>query len=323
MSPDNAIADFEAARRRQLRRQWLKSSAGLLIASLLLAAAFHQSQFFTADIGGDPARRILDFLSRLVPELRGEVLFRGTETPGSLSAWFYDLPRWLDAIRETVEMAALATVFGAIGATLASFLCARNLMPWAPVRFVVRRALEVIRTLPDLVLALILVAAFGAGPTAGVIALTVSTVGSLGKLFAEINEEVDPRQLEALDAAGAGLLTRIRFGLIPQVLPNYASYSLLRLEGNVVIVDEGHNLGGWAGRCGVGGCQQMQDCGNCSRGEALDVSRITLQQTWQWPRQQSRVAAQRRRRRHHRWQHHHHSATAHFNTYFMMSAFLT
>ena len=233
MSPDNAIADFEAARRRQLRRQWLKSSAGRLIASLRLAAAFHQRQFFTADIGGDPARRILDFLSRLVPELRGEVLFRGTETPGSLSAWFYDLPRWLDAIRETLEMAALATVFGAVGATLASFLCARNLMPWAPVRFVVRRALEVIRTLPDLVLALILVAAFGAGPTAGVIALTVSTVGSLGKLFAEINEEVDPRQLEALDAAGAGLLTRIRFGLIPQVLPNYASYSLLRLEGNV------------------------------------------------------------------------------------------
>ena len=233
MSPDDAIADFEAARRRQLRRQWLKSSAGLLISSLLLAAAFHQSQFFTADIGGDPARRILDFLTRLVPDLRGEVLFRGTDTPGSLSAWFYDLPRWLDAIRETLEMAALATVFGAIGATLASFLCARNLMPWAPVRFVVRRALEVIRTLPDLVLALILVAAFGAGPTAGVIALTVSTVGSLGKLFAEINEEVDPRQLEALDAAGAGLLTRIRFGLIPQVLPNYASYSLLRLEGNV------------------------------------------------------------------------------------------
>ena len=233
MSPDDAIANFEVARRQQLRRQWLKSSAGLLIASLLLAAAFHQSQFFTADIGGDPARRILDFLTRLVPDLRGEVLFRGTETPGSLSAWFYDLPRWLDAIRETLEMAALATVFGAIGATLVSFLCARNLMPWAPVRFVVRRALEVIRTLPDLVLALILVAAFGAGPTAGVIALTVSTVGSLGKLFAEINEEVDPRQLEALDAAGAGLLTRIRFGLIPQVLPNYASYSLLRLEGNV------------------------------------------------------------------------------------------
>jgi phosphonate transport system permease protein len=233
VSPDDAIANFEVARRRQLRRQWLKSSAGLLIFSLLLAAAFHQSQFFTADIGGDPARRILDFLSRLVPDLRGEVLFRGTETPGSLSAWFYDLPRWLDAIRETLEMAALATVFGAVGATLASFLCARNLMPWAPVRFFVRRALEVIRTLPDLVLALILVAAFGAGPTAGVIALTISTVGSLGKLFAEINEEVDPRQLEALDAAGAGLLTRIRFGLIPQVLPNYASYSLLRLEGNV------------------------------------------------------------------------------------------
>jgi phosphonate transport system permease protein len=130
-------------------------------------------------------------------------------------------------------MAIIATVAGAIGALAASFLCARNLMPIAPVRFIVRRGLEMIRTLPEIILALVLVAAFGVGPLAGIITLAISTMGSLGKLFSEINEEVDPRQLEAMEASGAGLVSKIRFGVVPQVLPNYASYTLLRLEGNL------------------------------------------------------------------------------------------
>jgi phosphonate transport system permease protein len=106
-------------------------------------------------------------------------------------------------------------------------------MPIAAVRFTVRRTLEAIRTLPDLVLALILVAAFGAGPLAGVITLAISTMGSLGKLFSEINEEVDPRQLEGMRASGAGYAAMIRYGVVPQVLPNYTSYALIRLEGNL------------------------------------------------------------------------------------------
>src|SRR5205814_499603 len=78
-----------------------------------------------------------------------------------------------------------------------------------------------------------LVAAFGVGPLAGVITLALSTFGSLGKLFSEVNEEVDPRPLEGLEASGAGFLRKIRLGVAPQVLPNYASYALIRLEGNV------------------------------------------------------------------------------------------
>nr|QQZ51098.1 hypothetical protein JKL49_08065 [Phenylobacterium glaciei] len=58
-------------------------------------------------------------------------------------------------------------------------------------------------------------------------------MGGLGKLFSEINEEVDPRQLEAMEASGTGLIRKIRYGVIPQVLPNYASYALIRLEGNL------------------------------------------------------------------------------------------
>jgi phosphonate transport system permease protein len=106
-------------------------------------------------------------------------------------------------------------------------------MPFSPVRFVVRRSLEAIRTLPDLIMALILVAAFGIGPFAGVLALTISTVGGLGKLFAEINEEVDTRPLEAIEASGANRMRQIRYGVLPQVLPSYASYVLIRLEGNL------------------------------------------------------------------------------------------
>jgi phosphonate transport system permease protein len=106
-------------------------------------------------------------------------------------------------------------------------------MPLSPVRFVVRRSLEAIRTMPELILALILVAAFGVGPFAGVLALIVSTVGGLGKLFAEINEQIDPRPVEAIEASGANRIRQIRYGVLPQVLPAYASYALIRLEGNL------------------------------------------------------------------------------------------
>ena len=227
------VAEFESVRRTTLRRQRLHALAGLLIFSAVLLVSFQRSQFFSSDIGGDPLGRIAIFLDRMIPDLKPEALFEGRRTAGSLAWWFYDLPVWLRLGWQTVEMALVATVIGAIGGVAASLLCARNLMPIAAVRFTVRRVLEAIRTLPDLILALMLVAAFGVGPLAGVITLAISTMGSLGKLFSEINEEVDPRQLEALEAAGAGISGKIRYGVMPQVLPNYASYVLIRLEGNL------------------------------------------------------------------------------------------
>lgn len=228
-----AVEVFEQERRRVLRRRHAEALIGLLAFSALLALAFQRSEFFSADIGGDPLGRIGEFLARMVPDLKAEALLEDRQARGSLAWWYYDLPLWLRTGWQTVEMALIATTAGAAAACFAGFACARNLMPLAPVRFVVRRTLELIRTLPDLIVALILVAAFGVGPLAGVITLALSTFGSLGKLFAEVNEEVDPRPLEALEASGAGLARKIRYGVLPQVLPNYASYALLRLEGNV------------------------------------------------------------------------------------------
>jgi phosphonate transport system permease protein len=228
-----AVAAFETERRRALRRQRLEAAIGVAVFSLILVVSFQRSQFFSADIGGDPLGRIADFLDRMIPNLRGEALFDDRHVKGSLAWWYYDVPLWLKAGWQTVEMAMLATVLGALIATFAGFATARNLMPHSAVRFVVRRLLEFIRTLPDLIVALFLVAAFGVGPLAGVITLTLSTFASLAKLFAEANEEVDGGPLEALEASGAGLARKIRYGVLPQVLPAYASYALLRLEGNM------------------------------------------------------------------------------------------
>ncbi|MGA0601311.1 phosphonate ABC transporter, permease protein PhnE [Caulobacter sp. KR2-114] len=227
------VATFEAERRRLLARHRLQSLAGLLLFSLLLAISLQRSGFLDANIGGDPLARIGLFLQRMTPKLRADALLADRRSTGSLAAWYYDLPLWLKAAWQTFEMAMLATVLGAVGAVGAGLLSARNLMPWSPVRFAVRRSLEAIRTLPDLILALILVAAFGVGPFAGVLALIVSTVGGLGKLFAEINEQIDPRPLEAIEATGANRIRQIRYGVLPQVLPAYASYALIRLEGNL------------------------------------------------------------------------------------------
>jgi phosphonate transport system permease protein len=227
------VAEFERERRRLLVRHRAQAAFGVILFSLVLAISLQRSGFLNADLGDDPLARIGVFLGRLNPKLRPDVILADRKTAGSLAYWFYDLPLWLRAARQTLEMAVLATTMGAMGAVGASFLCARNLMPIAPVRFVVRRTLEAIRTLPEMILALILVAAFGIGPFAGVLALTVSTIGGLGKLFAEINEQVDPRPLEAIEATGANRIRQIRYGLLPQVLPAYASYALIRLEGNL------------------------------------------------------------------------------------------
>ena len=227
------VESFEAERRRMLARHRLQTAVGLVLFSLVLAVSLQRSGFVDANIGGDPLARIGVFLDRMAPKLRADALLADRRTVGSLAAWFYDLPLWLRAAWQTFEMAAVATAIGAVGAVGASFLCARNLMPSAPVRFAVRRGLEALRTLPDMILALILVAAFGVGPFAGVLALAISTVGGLGKLFAEINEQIDARPLEAIEASGANRLRQIRYGVLPQVLPAYASYALIRLEGNL------------------------------------------------------------------------------------------
>jgi phosphonate transport system permease protein len=145
-------------------------------------------------------------------------------------------------------MAYLATVLGtAIGGFL-SFFAARNLARHYAVYWIMRRVLEIARTVPDIVWALLFIIAFGIGPLAGVLAITVHTIGAQGKLFAEVNENVSLLPLDGIRAAGGTWFEEIRFAVLPQVIPNYMSYTFWRLELNV----RSATIVGFVGAGGIG-----------------------------------------------------------------------
>ena len=144
-------------------------------------------------------------------------------------------------------MAALATLFGASAGLLLAFPAARNLSGGIGYQLA-RRFCEAMRTVPEIVFALILVWAFGVGALAGILAITLHTAGALGKLFAEAMENADMRPWDALRAAGASWPQACRFAILPQALPNIVSYGLLRFEINV----RSASVIGFVGAGGIG-----------------------------------------------------------------------
>ncbi|MFO1442334.1 phosphonate ABC transporter, permease protein PhnE [Bacillus sp. Bva_UNVM-123] len=137
------------------------------------------------------------------------------------------------AMLETIRMAILGTTFGSIIAIPIAALCASNIVKnrflFYPVRFI----LNLIRTIPDLLLAAIFVAIFGLGSLPGIMALTIFSIGLVAKLTYEAIEAIDPGPLEAMTAVGANKIQWIFFGVIPQVLAHYTSYVLYTFEVNV------------------------------------------------------------------------------------------
>ena len=170
--------------------------------------------------------RAADYVARTVPALRWETLW------GDLGEWMWGLDIWAALLLDTVLIAYTGTVLGGAAALLLSFPASATLAPrWAVE--VSRRLLEFARTVPTLVFALIFVYAFGLGPFAGVLAIALHTMGALGKLFAEVHENADPRMPDAVRAAGGNWPQAMRFGVLPQSLPGVLSFGLLRFEINV------------------------------------------------------------------------------------------
>jgi phosphonate transport system permease protein len=147
--------------------------------------------------------------------------------------WFWGLPRWLRLLGETLLMAYVGTLLGAVGAFGLSFLAAANVGPGRWLRFAVRRVCELCRTVPLLVFALLFVIAFGLGPMAGVLAVIIHTLGALVKQFAEVVENIDMKPVEGVSSTGASWDVAMRYGALPQVTSNFVSYTLLRFEINV------------------------------------------------------------------------------------------
>ncbi|QDL91862.1 phosphonate ABC transporter, permease protein PhnE [Paroceanicella profunda] len=134
---------------------------------------------------------------------------------------------------ETVNMAVVATLTGfVIGAAL-SILASRNLVRNRAIVWATRRMLDIARAFPEIVIALFLIFIIGKNPIAAVAAIAFHTIGALGKLYSEVNENADMKAWEGLDAAGASWAQKVWFAILPQVMPNWVSYALLRFEINV------------------------------------------------------------------------------------------
>jgi phosphonate transport system permease protein len=241
------VNTVEAAFRAQRRRRLASGVAGSLFLLACIAVSGWIAEVSPSALWkGLP--RAWSYFERLIPDLRMPVLFAGTQTEGSIAYWMYRIDIWLWLLFETSQMAALATLGGMIGAVLLCFPAAANLAPNRSIYVLCRRTLELFRCVPDIVYALILVWTFGVGPLAGILAIMLHTVGALGKLFAEVVENADMRPWEAILAVGGTWTQCIRYAILPQVLPNFLSYVLLRFEINV----RGATVIGFVGAGGIG-----------------------------------------------------------------------
>jgi phosphonate transport system permease protein len=133
----------------------------------------------------------------------------------------------------TVCIALWGTLLAIMLAVPLGLIGARNLAPHRLLYFGARRVMDVLRAVNEFVFALMFVTAVGLGPFAGMLALGLHTGGVLGKLLSETIEAVDPGPVEAVAAVGAGRLHVIAFGVVPQILPNFVSYVLLRFESDI------------------------------------------------------------------------------------------
>ena len=214
-------------RRAFVPNWWARAAAGLLVLYLLFAA----SHLYLS-----PARLFAGFhhgaafVARLFPPdfERRELL--------------------LDGMVESLQIAVLASVLGAAIALPLSLAAARNLMP-AWLTWPTRAVMVLCRSLHPVIVAILFVKAVGFGALAGICALTVASVGFLGKLFTEAIEEISPRQVEAVRASGAPFLSVVSFAVVPQVYARFVGFVAYETDANL----RNSTMVGIVGAGGIGG----------------------------------------------------------------------
>ena len=194
------------------RRSWL-AWAGWALLAALLAASWQGAEMRPLDLLRDSGN-----IAR----------YAGGFFPPDFHEW----RQYLHEMIVTLQIALWGTVLAVAGAVPLGLLASNNIAPWW-VRQPVRRLLDACRAINEIVFALIFVVAVGLGPFAGVLALWVHTTGILGKLFSEAVEAIDPQPVEGIRATGANALHEAFYGVIPQVLPLWISFTLYRFESNV------------------------------------------------------------------------------------------
>ena len=191
---------------------------GAIAAVVLIAALFVQAWIVVQARPQDlvtGAHGMADIISRALPPAFDQ--FKPTLLP----------------VLETIDLAIFGTVFGVVLAFPLAILAARNLTPAKPLYYAARAVIGVARAVPDLVWALLFVTAVGLGPFPGALALAVHSVGMLGRLFAEVNEDMDMGPVEALTLTGASRIQVFTHAVVPGVLPSLLGIALYRFDENL------------------------------------------------------------------------------------------
>jgi phosphonate transport system permease protein len=150
---------------------------------------------------------------------------------------FWTNPEWQHgdvfvALLQTVIMAFVGTALAAMIGMPLAFLAAANFNRVFLVRMALRRCFDFVRAIDHLIWSLVFIRAFGLGPLSGIMAIAITDIGTLGKLFSEAIENIDNKPVDGIASTGAGAVQRYRFGVVPQILPVFVSQSLYYLESN-------------------------------------------------------------------------------------------
>ncbi|MDR9406263.1 MAG: phosphonate ABC transporter, permease protein PhnE [Spiribacter sp.] len=216
-TPDIRQRYLELTRRRQTYGGILLAVFVMLMVSGFMLADSRNSGGFWEGI-----LNVFDFPSEVVSE--------AVDDAANLPAFLLE---FLPSLIETINIAATSTLIGAALAVLLALLSTRGLARFPRLIPVFRRTMDIMRAIPEIVVALVLIFILGGGPVPAVIAITFHTAGALGKLFSEVNENASLNPVEGLRSTGSTWIQQMGLGVIPQVAPNYLSYALLRFEINI------------------------------------------------------------------------------------------
>lgn len=235
--PAPALGTMTEAYLAMNRRKRMYGGILLLVFVVLLASGWSIAQ----------ERNAGDFLPGLhqIGAFPAEVLSEAWANRANLPGYFLE---FLPSLVETINIAAVSTLVGALIAAFLSLLASRGIAPWPRMIPVFRRTMDALRAIPEIVIALVLIYVLGGGPVPAVIAIAFHTGGALGKLYSEVGENADLKPIEGLTSVGASWGQKMWLGVIPQVAPNWLSYTLLRFEINV----RASAILGFVGEGGIG-----------------------------------------------------------------------
>lgn len=206
----------------QVQKRRLYSGLALLVFVLLMVSGFNVADDRNAGGFWDGLHQVGDYPA--------EVLSEAWEKRADLPALIW---KYFPSLIETINIAAVSTIIGAMIGLVLSLLSTRGLAKWPRFIPVFRRVSDIMRAIPEIVIALVLIFVLGGGPVPAMIAIAIHTAGALGKMFSEVAENADLKPIEGLSSTGATWAQRMMLAVLPQIAPNYVSYTLLRFEINI------------------------------------------------------------------------------------------